>query len=82
MIIKLLRNHFSTALVFLAIGFLVVIVAFYVWGVGYMVTTVATANVGQKPGNGTLQFNLDAASKLDYRGVIPAAVTTGTVSEP
>ena len=80
MIMKLLRGHFSTALVFLAIGFLVVIIGFYVWGIGYLVTTVATSNASQKPSSGELQFDIAAASKLDYRGIAPAVIATGTVS--
>jgi hypothetical protein len=77
MIIKLLRNHFSIALIFLAIAFLVVIIGFYVWGIGYLATTVTQASVGKNAGASVLQFNLDAAAKLDYRGLAPTIPASG-----
>ena len=79
MILKLLRSHFTAALALLAAIFLAVIVGFYVWGVGYLVASVAQVDNGNMAVAPAQQFNLDGAAKLDYRGlapVIPAAGTT------
>ena len=68
---KILRQYSLAVLIFLASFFLFAIVGFYVWGIRYLVVSVDQA-IGRPPGGGEVpQYNLDDASKLDYRGILP-----------
>lgn len=78
-----LRNHTNTILVFLAIVFLAVIVGYFTWGIGYVVTEVNQANTGKASAAAVPGFNLNAAAALNYRGVgpeMPAMASTTATS--
>ncbi|HVO29023.1 MAG TPA: hypothetical protein VMT81_03510 [Candidatus Paceibacterota bacterium] len=72
------RRHINLILSVLAVVFLVAIVGAFVWGVGYLLSESQTANQGGSAGDQVVGFDLQAASQIDYRGLLqpPAAAPT------
>lgn len=65
-----LRHHPEVLLIFLAAIFLAVIISYYVWGVGQMVTQVNTAVNTNGTSGGDVTFDLVTARSLDLRGLV------------
>lgn len=72
---KILQRHVTTFLIGITAIFLVIIVGYFVWGIGYLLMEVDQANNGQASNAASQDFDLNAAARLDYRGI---AVATGT----
>lgn len=72
---KIYRNHLVAILAGLAVVFLVVIIGYYIWGVGYLLMSEDVAEKTATTSSQIPQFNLDAASKLDYRGLLATSTT-------
>ena len=75
-----LRTHTNSVLIVLAVLFLALIIGYFFWGVGYLVTQLNQANAGNASVSQQPSFNFKAAAALDYRGIAPQAVTTSTGS--
>jgi hypothetical protein len=79
---QFLRSHTNTILVFLAIVFLGLIIAYFSWGIGYLVQEVNQANSNKITATSIPSFDLQGASMLDYRGIAvgQAAIASSTIS--
>lgn len=64
-----LRSHSEAVLIACALFFLAMIVGFYWWGVGNVVTAV-NASLNYTPSQQSAGFDLPAAGKLDLRGLV------------
>lgn len=66
---KILRAHSESVLIFFAVVFLVVIVAFFFEAINVAVTETERA-AGFSAVNTSAQFNLQDAAKIDFRGLL------------
>ena len=66
-----LRKHINSFLAALALAFIAVIAAYFVWGIGFLISQINAATVVNPNGNGaSAAFNLKDAAKIDYRGTL------------
>lgn len=67
---KILRKQPEAILIILAIVFLVIIIAYFSWGIGDVVGEVNRASNASTSGGGNVSFNLKDAQALDWRGLV------------
>lgn len=66
---KFLRNHLNTLLVFSALFFICFFIAYFTWGIGYIIAEIDMANKASADGAQATGFDLKSAAALDYRGL-------------
>ena len=67
---RFLKNYTNTLLAVLAVIFLAILIGYFVWGIGYVVSEVDKANASQIANTQISDFNISAAAALDYRGLM------------
>lgn len=77
-----LRTHVNAILFCLAILFLVLVVGYFVWGVGYIIMEFGQANTSNVAAAPAPSFDLQDAAQLDYRGIATLTVTSTASSTP
>jgi hypothetical protein len=75
-----LRTHTNIVLVSLAILFLSLIIAYFSWGIGYIVQELNRVDAARVPSSTPPSFNLQGAAALDYRGIVVATSSADSTS--
>lgn len=78
---KTLFSHPDITIVTLAIVFLGILIFFYSWAIGVIVTQVHTA-LSASPGQTAAGFDVQEAGRLDLRGLLNQSSTTSTAAAP
>ena len=66
----LLRKHSLIFMAVLAMFFIAGMIAFYTWGIDYLVTVEGQVAAQPKANTPAAQFNINGAQKLDFRGTL------------
>lgn len=70
---KIFREHSVAVLATLVIVFLAVMIGYYTWGVGYLLTSENKVEKQNATQTQIPEFNLEAAAQLDYRGTMSSS---------
>ena len=74
---KFFTTNVNTILVSVAVVFLALIVGYFIWGIGYIVTQVGSADTAKLTASEIPSFDLQDAASLNYRGVATSSPPSG-----
>ena len=76
---KFFRFHPDALLILLAIGFMAVVIGYYTWGINNVVVQANRALEANPPTQAS-GFDLQAASQVDFRGLLQGTSSLPTSS--